>query len=130
MLAIQIDVDGERFAVIGAEDWSLLHADIIAMTAERDSKVRDGYIELNAHGMTVPDAAKIRHHLRWPRKSLSVGSIVTMTVVDTTLVDPPVKRYRSDADVQESAFTDEEFREMRYQDYLALKAQFEGKKDD
>jgi hypothetical protein len=42
MLAIQVDIDGERYAVIGAVDWSLLHAEIIAMFAEPDSKVRDG----------------------------------------------------------------------------------------
>ena len=127
MIAIQIDVDGERYAVVGAEDWSILHAGIVAMFAEPDSKVRDGYVELNAHGMTVPDASNTRYHFRWTRKALPVGAVVTMTVVEASDVDPPTKRYRSDAAVQENPFTDEEMREMRYKDYLSLKAEFEGK---
>lgn len=130
MIAIQIDIDGKRYAVIGAEDWSLLHAEIIAMLAEPDSKVRDGYIEFNAHGMTAPNNQDIRHHLRWACQPLSVGSIVTMKVVDTDEVDPPKKRYRSDDTIQENPFTDEEIREMRRKDYLALKAEFKGEIDD
>jgi hypothetical protein len=129
MIAIQVDIDGVRYAVIGAEDWSLLHAEVIAMFAEPDSKVRDGYIEFNAHGMTVPNSQDIRHHLRWTRHPLSVGSVVTMKVVDTDKVNPPKNRYRSDAKVQENPFTDEEMREMRRKDYLSLKAEFEGKAD-
>ena len=129
MVAIQIDVDGERYAVIGAKDWSLLHAEILAMFSEPDLKVRDGYIELKAHGLTIPDSESIRYHLRWPDHPLSVGSVVTMKVVDTEAVDSPVKRYRSDAKVQESPFTEEEMRDMRYKDYLSLKAEFEGQTD-
>jgi len=129
MIAIQVDIDGKRYAVIGAEDWSLLHAEILAMFAEPNSKVRDGYIEFKAGGMTLPDVESIRHHLRWTAQPLAVGSVVTMKVVDTENVDPPKKRYRSDAEIQENPFTDEEMREMRYKDYLALKAEFEGKTD-
>ena len=54
---------------------------------------------------------------------------MTMKVVDTEAVDSPVKRYRSDAKVQESPFTEEEMRDMRYKDYLSLKAEFEGQTD-
>jgi hypothetical protein len=129
MIAIQVDIDGERYAVVGADDWSLLHAEIIAMVAEPESKVRDGYIEFKAHGLTVPDSENIRHHLRWTTHPLSVGSVVTMKVIDTKKVDAPKKRYRSDAKVQEDPFTDEEMREMRYKDYLSLKAEFEGQTD-
>lgn len=129
MLAIQVDIDGERVAVVGAEDWSLLHAEILAMFAEPDSKVRDGYIEFKANGMTLPDHENIRHHLRWISHELAVGSVVTMTVIDTEKVDPPKKRYRSDVTVQENPFTEEEFREMRYKDYLSLKEEFEKPTD-
>jgi hypothetical protein len=37
-----------------------------------------------------------------------------------------VKRFRSDHEVQENPFTEEEMREMRYNDYLNLKEEFEG----
>ena len=46
-------------------------------------------------------------------------------IVDTDEIDAPVKRYRSDQEVQENPFTDEEWREMRYNDYLQLKEEFE-----
>lgn len=39
---------------------------------------------------------------------------------------PPKKRYHSDSNVQENPFTEDEIREIRYQDYLALNAEFEG----
>jgi hypothetical protein len=54
--------------------------------------------------------------VRWRGRTLTVGSRVTVSVVDAERPDPPVKRYRSDKDVQESSFTEEELREMRRQD--------------
>ena len=48
-----------------------------------------------------------------------------VTVVDTDHPDPPTKRYRSDKEVQENPFTEEELKEMRRQDYLELKKEFE-----
>jgi hypothetical protein len=47
-------------------------------------------------------------------------------VVDTLEVDEPKNRYRSDAEHQENPFTEEEWRDMRYKDYLQLKAEFEA----
>ncbi len=74
----------------------------------------------------MPDDENIRYHFRWPRLDLEVGSVVTIEVIESEEPTPPKKRYRSDAEVQENSFTDDEIREMRYQDYLALKAEFEG----
>ena len=69
--------------------------------------------------MTIGDENKIRHHFRWSERKLRVGSAVTVRVVDIDLPDPPVKRFRSDAEIQECPFTEEEMRQMRYDDYLA-----------
>jgi hypothetical protein len=49
-----------------------------------------------------------------------------VTVVESDHPDPPIRRYRSDKEMQESPFTNHEMREMRWQDYLALKKEFEG----
>jgi hypothetical protein len=54
-----------------------------------------------------------------------LGSKVCVTVVSTAQRDDPIKRYRFDSTVQESAFTDDEWREMRYRDYLALRREFD-----
>ena len=56
---------------------------------------------------------------------LSVGDKVQVEVVETIDIDKPKKRFRSDNEVQEDPFTEEEAREMRYQDYLELKKEFE-----
>jgi len=75
--------------------------------------------------MTKDNEEGIAHHFRWPRVPLKIGSTVRVTVVEVDSVDLPVKRYRADKEVQENPFTEEEMREMRYQDYLALKKEFE-----
>ena len=129
MVALQIDIDGKRYVTAGAEDWSLLNAILDISRIEPGSKVRDGYMEIAPGVYTLPDAEGIRHHVRWPKRELCVGSVVTISIIETNDVDPPKKRYRSDATVQESPFTDEEMREMRYRDYLELKEEFEGKAD-
>jgi len=67
----------------------------------------------------------VAYHVRWRGRDLTVGSRVTVSIVDTGHPDPPVKRYRSDKEVQESSFTEEELKEMRRQDYLELKKEFD-----
>lgn len=47
-------------------------------------------------------------------------------VIETDDITEPRKRFRSDHQVQEDPFTEEEAREMRYQDYLELKKEFEN----
>ncbi len=126
MIALKLSVDGEELLTAGVEDWSLVNAQVLAMRSEPNSDVRDGYIELSSGGLTMPDNKKIRYHFRWPRVELQVGSVVTIEIVESENPTPPKKRFRSDAEVQENPFTDEEMREMRYQDYLNLKAEFEG----
>ncbi len=39
--------------------------------------------------------------------------------------DQPIKRYRSDNEVQESPFTEVEWKEIRRKDYESLKKEFE-----
>lgn len=125
MIALKLSLDGKPLITAGVEDWSLVRAEVLAMRHEPDSAVKDGYIELSSGGLTLPDNNDVRYHFRWPRLGLPVGSVVTIEVVETTTSTPPKKRYRSDAKVQESPFTEDEIRQMRYQDYLALKAEFE-----
>jgi hypothetical protein len=76
-------------------------------------------------GMTETDENGIAHHVLWGRVDLRVGSKVTLTVVDTNEPDPPLKKYRSDRDVQEDPYTAEEWEEMERSEWLRLKAKFE-----
>lgn len=132
MIALLIEIDGERYVLAGVEDWSLISAHLTAMRGvggDSEAKNKEDEIEISVGGLTRPDASKQRFHFRWPRRELGVGSSVKITVVDADKCDPPVKRYRSDKEVQENPFTDGEMREMRRQDYLKLKEEFEPKGD-
>lgn len=55
-----------------------------------------------------------------------LGDKVEIEIVSTEDVTPPMKRYRSDREVQESPFTEDEECEMRYENYLELKKEFES----
>ena len=132
MIALLVEIDGERYVLAGVEDWSLISAHLTAMRGvEGDSEARnkEDEIEVSIGGLTRADGSNHRYHFRWPRRDLRVGSKVTISVVDSEACDPPIKRYRSDKEVQESPFTDEEMVEMRRQDYLRLKAEFEPQGD-
>jgi hypothetical protein len=84
------------------------------------------YVRLTFGGLSKENEQGIRQHFRWPDIELEVGAKVEIEVVDVQEVDPPKKRYRSDSEVRESPFTEEELKEMRYNDYLELKKEFEN----
>ena len=125
MIAFEIEIDGKPVVLAGVEDWSILALHVDASRKGQPSTMRDGYIEFGVGGLALPDAEGIRHHFRWPGKALEIGSVVTVRIVESATADSPAKRYRSDATIQESPFTEEELRQMRYDDYLELKAEFE-----
>ncbi len=129
MLAYEIEIDGVKYITAGVEDWSILSLHVTASRAEEGSKVREGYIECSVGGLTLSNEEDIRHHFRWVRVPLEIGNAVTVRVVEVPVADTPKNRYRSDSEVQENPFTEEEMREMRYQDYLSLKAEFEPSSD-
>ena len=122
MLAFRIEVDGEHVALAGFQDWSVLGMHIAAGGRTRLNP--EQHIEVSVGGLSNRDTSGAAYHVRWRGRDLKVGSRVTVSVVDTENPDPPTKRYRSDRDVQESPFTDDETREMRRQDYLELKKEF------
>jgi hypothetical protein len=129
MLALQVEVDSQLFAVAGAEDWGLLSLHVTANRGDPSApavSARIDYIDLSVGGMTESNEHGVTEHIRWGRHYLKVGSVVTLRIVDTNDVTPPIKRYRSDRQVQEQPFTPEEIRDMRRQSYLELKQEFEG----
>ena len=122
MIAFNVEIDGAPVVCAGVEDWSILGLHISAARKEADGRER---IDFHVGGLTLPDGEQVHHHFRWPNKPLTIGSIVTVKVVEIDNADKPAKRYRSDTKVRESPFTDEECRQMRYEDFIALKAEFE-----
>ena len=131
MLAFRVEIDGEHVATAGVDDWSVLALHVSASRGDSEAAFASARIDqprFSVGGLSEPDQSGVSHHFRWPEKQLKVGSVVVVAVVETDAPTPPAKRYRSDAAVQEDPFTDEEMKQLRYQDYLDLKREFEGDK--
>jgi hypothetical protein len=103
-------------------DWSVMS---VIVSASRKALDYGAGHTLHIGGLTR-DTQDGAYHARWNAPDLAIGSEVLIRLIDCEEPDVPTKRYRSDKDVQESPFTEEEMREMRHQSYLALKAEFES----
>jgi len=102
VLAFKIEVDGEHVALAGFHDWSVLG---LHVPAGRGGLLPREHLDLSVGGLSESDALGVAYHVRWRGRDLTIGSRVTVSIVDTDHPDPPVKRYRSDKEVQESSFT-------------------------
>ena len=122
MLALRVEVDGEEPIIASVEDWSVLALNLTATRSETSE--RFGHLRTSVGGLSLPNENAVCHHFRWKERELRVGSRVVVTLIETDSPHPPLKRYRSDSEVQEDPFTEAEAREMRLQDYLELKKEF------
>lgn len=126
MLAFDVEIDGKPLARAGVDDGGALSLIVSANRGARP-KGHDG-LRLHLGGLTSPDSGGVSHHVRWgdPEIRLAIGNEVRLRIVDTDAVDAPAHRHRSDHEVQEPPFSEDEMRALRYQDYLELKAEFEN----
>ena len=122
MIAFEITVDGEPQPTVGMEDWCVLSA-IVSAVRGRDGDEPD--IDLAPGGLTRENEEGVAHHFRWKRTPLRVGSTITLCVVDVDSLPPPQRVYRSDREVREAAFTDEEIEAVEREEFARLKAKFE-----
>ena len=125
MIAYRIKVNGEHIATIGQDDMSILTASILASKGNTERGV-DDYIRLSLGGLSHKNEEGFIEHFRWKDLDLQIEDIVEIEVVETDTIDPPTKRFRSDKEVQENPYTEDEWRDMKYRDYLELKKEFEG----
>jgi hypothetical protein len=128
MLAFEVEVDGKPLATTGIEDWAVLTCIVSANRARGQGGAAIDDLSLHLGGLTLRNDEGVSHHVRWGKAHnlLAIGSHVGLRIVDIDATDAPTVRNRSDREVQEHAFTEEEMREMRYQDYLELKKEFES----
>ncbi|WP_324133684.1 hypothetical protein [Bosea sp. (in: a-proteobacteria)] len=122
MLAYDIEVNGKRVTRAGMADWAVMS---VTVTMVRTDRINDVDYRLAVHGMSQ-DREDRAHHARWKTPEIAVGSEIAIKIVECEQPNAPTKRYRSDIEVQENPFTEAEVRELRYQTYLELKAEFEG----
>lgn len=122
MLCYEVVVNGQKVAVAGFADWAVMS--VIVSSSRGEGKYGPDHT-LHIGGLST-DSEDGARHVRWKTPDLVIGSEVLIKVIDCDKPDEPTKRFRSNKDVQENPFTDEEMREMRYQSYLELKAEFES----
>lgn len=125
MLAIKVYLNDEYLVTAGQKDWSVLaaHVNLLRRTEETSS---EGSARYSIGGLSQINAEGYGQHFRWSERSLKVGDKIHFEIVETNDISEPIKRFRSDKFVQENPFTEEEMRDMRYQDYLELKKEFEN----
>ena len=125
MLAFEITIDGDRFARAGFADWSVLSAHVTAIQEGAGRPDRKGELEFSVGGLSKTTAEGAQYHVRWPKRHLTIGSKITIELVQTEQPDEPERRYRSDREVQESPYSDEEIEQFEREEWLRLKAKFE-----
>jgi hypothetical protein len=124
MIAYKIKVNGKHIVTCGQEDWSILFAHLTARRENGEREIEE-FLRLSLGGLSEENDQGIYEHFRWSELALELGDKIEIEIVDVQEIDLPKKRYRSDKEVQENPFTDEEWKELRYQDYLELKKEFE-----
>ena len=133
MLALEVKIDGVVFAIASVSDWYSLGLRITALRGDPEApavSARTDHVELSVSGSAQENSHEVFEHLRWGNADLGLGSEVQIRVIDTKEHTSPLRRYRSDREVQEEPFTQEEIREMRRKTYLELKQEFEGSAED
>ena len=121
MIAFKVRLNGETLYVIGQPDASTLMTHLYASLGKPEF---DDYCRMAMRGLSHETAKGYCEHFRYKSLDLKIGDTIEIEILNTDEVDTPTKRYRSDHEVQESPYTEEEMREMRYQDYLMLKKEF------
>jgi hypothetical protein len=124
MLAFEISIDGERFARAGFADWSVLSAHVTAVQEGAGRPDRKGELEFSVGGLSKSNSDGAQYHVRWSKRQLTVGSKITVEIVETEDPDEPERRYRSDREVQESPYSDEEIEQFEREEWERLKAKF------
>lgn len=125
MLAFDVVIDGARLAVAGFADWSVLSAHVTAVQEGAGRPDRKGELEFSVGGLSKTADDGAQHHVRWTKRQLTIGSKITIEIVETEAPDEPDRRYRSDREVQESPYSDEEMEQFEREEFERLRAKFE-----
>ncbi len=123
MIAFEIEINGKKYCLAGIEDWDLLSTTMMARRSQNENEIDE--FELNVRCLAQQKVENQYEHVRWGRQELSIGDEIIIRIVEVSAADEPIKRYRSDKDVQENPFTEEEIYEMQKKTYIELKKKFE-----
>lgn len=122
MLAFQITINGDAIGTFGFDDWVFLSSIITANRARRSGDTDELLFDIAGTAETVEP--RKRESVRLLHKELKIGDEVLFSLVNSDEVSPPLKRYRSDATVQEDPFTEAEILEFEKTEFERLKKKF------
>jgi hypothetical protein len=120
MLALEIHINGKKSLVAGSPDWASVFTHIFAYKTQSGNVVQ---MDVGV-GLEQKEPGKLEN-LRWNKLKITEHDEILLRFVQTDVTDEPSRRYRSDRNVQESPYTEDEKRDIRYKDYLELKEEFE-----
>jgi len=120
MLAIEVELNGQRLTIAGASDLSVLTAHVTAVgllgdkTVEfRPTKGGPKDVKLHVSGLTSRAGSR-QAHVEWiPNVVLKPGDAVTFRVVEVQEADPPVESRRTPTTKELAAAAAKEKRERR-----------------
>lgn len=123
MLAFEINVNDEYIGQCGFEDWVVLNA-ILTALKPRDTPDEEN-VSFSVGGISEVNSENAGQHVRLIQRGLKIGDVVEIKIIESDYVIDPIKRYRSDSQIQENPFTEEEILQMEREDYERLRAKFE-----
>jgi hypothetical protein len=109
-LAIEVELNGKRLVVAGAEDLALLSAQIGAGAGSTNDTIRVGTdVHLTVMGLTSPKSSSRVANLTWINGlSLKMGDSVTFRIVQVSQPDPPATVLRTPTSQELAAVAEKE----------------------
>ena len=108
MLAFQLSLNGQRVGASGFEDYSVLHASLLALRAHARRLNPTDKFELHIGGVARDREPTALEGVRLFKATLLPGDEVQFKILNVAKAEPPIKRYRSDKTSREAPFTPEE----------------------
>lgn len=87
MKAFRVEVNGVPCRTAGIGPCGVLH--VILGWVRRQGEPADGEFELDIAGLDIPR----QEHVRWAAPAIGLGDEITVRVVETDDIDPPLERY-------------------------------------
>src|SRR2546425_11386444 len=109
VLAIEVEVNGKRLLVAGAEDLALLSAQIAAGVGSENTVGVDTSVHLSVMGLTSSQSSSRMANLTWINGlSLQLGDSITFRILQVEKADPPANVFRTPTSQELAAAAEKE----------------------
>lgn len=126
MYALKVTINDEAPFVAGAEDLGVLNAIVscVGVLGSQTRRARDEVdLSLTVGGLTSRAPELADEHVRWlPNRGLSVGDVVRIELVETTVADAPISGHEA----EKRKHDEREYFEHCKRAYLKMREKYEG----